>query len=88
MNYVDAFTVQEYVDYCKANNIYVFADVLEQAGYFRASIDPKVFWEAAHEYMTKRYGKDNYIWTGEKFWFDTEEEAIQFYAFFRDWLED
>jgi hypothetical protein len=38
--------------------------------------------------MTNRYGKDNYIWTGEKFWFDTEEEAIQFYAFFRDWLED
>jgi hypothetical protein len=88
MNYADALTVREYVDYCKENDTYVHAAVLEQAGYFQSSIDPKVFWEEAHRYMTDRYGKDNYIWTGEKFWFDTEEEAIQFYAFFRDWLED
>ena len=87
MNYVDALTVKEYVDLCKASDTYVYAAILKQAGYIPVSIDPKVFWEEAHRYMKERYGEDNYVWTGEKFWFDTETEAIQFYAFFKDWLE-
>jgi hypothetical protein len=88
MNYVDVLTVREYVDYYKANDPYVHAAVLEQAGYTPVSINPKVFWESAHEYMTKRYGEDNYVWTGEKFWFDNMEEASHFYAYYSSWLED
>jgi hypothetical protein len=38
--------------------------------------------------MTKRYGEDNYVWTGEKFWFDNMEEASHFYAYYSSWLED
>jgi len=88
MNYVDVLTVKEYVDYYKKNDPYLHAAILEQAGYIPVSIDPKVFWEDAHRYMTERYGEGNYVWTGEKFWFDTEAEARQFYEFFRNCLED
>jgi hypothetical protein len=61
---------------------------MESAGYLCVTIDPSGFWAEAHTFLTKRYGKDNYIWTGEKFWFDTQEEALEFYALYRDWLEN
>lgn len=88
MNYVDVFTTVEFVEHFTSKYKIVNAAVMEAAGYFCVPIDPSGFWEEAHSFLIKRYGKDNYVWTGEKFWFDNEEEALEFYAFYKDWLED
>lgn len=87
MNYVDVLTTSEFVDLFKEENRIINADVMESAGYFFISIDPSEFWIEAHNWLKKHYGEDNYIWTGEKFWFDSREKALEFYKFYKDWLE-
>lgn len=87
MNYADVFTTNEFVDLCKAEDRLVYGAVMEDAGYFCVPVDPSGFWENAHTFLTKRYGKDNYVWTGEKFWFNSQAEAKEFHEFYRDWLE-
>jgi hypothetical protein len=88
MNYVDIYTVGEYVNLCNVEGIVVNADILKQAGYFCVPIDLRDFWTEAHEFLSKNYPKERYTWTGEKFWFTTAEEALRFYAFYKDWPED
>jgi hypothetical protein len=88
MNYVDALSAKDYVEHCNSNGIVVNAEVMRNGGYFLVTIDPSSFWKEAHDHLIKRYGKNNYVWTGEKFWFNTHEEAMQFYEFYKDWLED
>lgn len=88
MNYVDVFTVCDFVNYAKSKGELVNAQVLENAGYLFVSIDPSGFWDQSHKWCKDRYGEENYIWTGEKFWFDTQEEADRFNAYYSNWLED
>jgi len=88
VNYADVLTTCEFVDLFKEENRIVNANVMESAGYYVVSIDPSSFWDHAHNWCKARYGEDNYIWTGEKFWFNTHKEALLFYAFYKDWLED
>jgi hypothetical protein len=88
MNFADVFTVCDFVNYSESKDELVNAQVLENAGYVHVSINTSSFWIHAHEWCKKQYGKDKYIWTGEKFWFDTKEEAARFYAYYKDWLED
>lgn len=87
MNYVDALSTIEFVDFCKSKNKTVNADVMQVADYFGISVDPSGFWPEAHTFLINRYGKDNYVWTGEKFWFNSQAEAKEFYEFYKDWLE-
>ena len=88
MNYADVLTTYEFVNLYKEENRTVNSDVMESAGYYAVLIDPSQFWIEAHKWLKERYGEKRYVWTGEKFWFNTYEEALRFYAYYRDWLED
>lgn len=81
MNYVDAMLAKDFVALKNAEGVTVYADIMSQAGYIFVPCPGS--WNDVHQWLTYRYGEKNYVWTGEKFWFNTNEEAEEFKRAFR-----
>lgn len=76
MNYIDAMSVREFSKLMEEEDVTVYAAVLHAAGYtFVPCPGP---WEEVHSWMRWKYGEGNYVWTGEKFWFDNEKDKEEF----------
>lgn len=51
------------------------------AGYYSAEVDllhHRHLWQDIHEWCCDQFGQDHYTWTGETFWFETEQAAVLF----------
>lgn len=50
--------------------------VFEDQGYYSVTVRPKS--KECYVWCAEQFGKDHYAWTGSKFWFETEQDAIIF----------
>jgi hypothetical protein len=51
---------------------------LKQVGWHSVKIGLRQRWEPAHQWCIQQYGSDHYTWTGNCFWFETEQDALLF----------
>jgi hypothetical protein len=51
---------------------------LKQGGWHSVKIGLRTRWEPAHQWCIQQYGPDHYTWTGNCFWFETEQDALLF----------
>jgi hypothetical protein len=50
--------------------------VFEDQGYYSVTVSPKS--KECWVWCDAQYGKEHYAWTGSKFFFETEQDAIMF----------
>ena len=50
----------------------------KEAGYHSVSLNSLTEWQAIHTWCTRQVGKEHYAWTGQIFWFETQEAANWF----------
>jgi len=50
--------------------------VLEDQGYYSVKLRPKN--KESWDWCTEKFGAEHYAWTGSKFFFETEQDAIMF----------
>ena len=50
----------------------------QEAGYHKITITVSNSWIPIHEWCEQIIGRNNYAWTGNTFWFETEEDAVAF----------
>ena len=53
-------------------------EILKEQGYYPVVSDPSTAWADMHEWCEQHFGEDHYTWTGEVFWFETEQAAVLF----------
>lgn len=68
------------VESLRPNNGVIDASVLGSAGFPSVTIGRQhsLLWSKVHDWCREYYGPGNYTWTGEIFWFNTEEDAVVF----------
>lgn len=54
------------------------AKIFRQMGYFEVRLGRSLNWSETHKWCVAHYGEKNYSWTGDTFWFDNKEFAIEF----------
>lgn len=78
--------IQEYTDYIKAIDPMVAkADYNWRRAYDKMNY-PSVLlgahghlqWQEVHAWCQEQFGKEHYTWTGSRFWFDQEKDAVLF----------
>ena len=54
--------------------------ILDKAGYYSVLLNASghTQWKEVHKWCNEHIGHDNYTWTGSRFWFDTEKDAMLF----------
>lgn len=63
----------------RRNRLYVnWNDRFSVGGYHKVTISNDGSWAAMHEWCRKTVGEKNYAWAGSTFWFEKEEDAIEF----------
>lgn len=80
MNYSDCMSPKEFCKLMDEEGVTVYAAILHTAGY--TFVPCPGTWEDVHAWMKDKYGEGNYTWTGEKFWFDNEEDKTEFKRYF------
>lgn len=78
--------LREYIDYIK-----VVDPMVQKPGHdWRMTLDKMNYpsallgraghrqWNEVHAWCQKHFGKENYIWAGNVFWFDRKEDAVLF----------
>lgn len=68
--------VQEYREYEGILTPIDWNDLLEDAGYYSIEFRPKT--QACWDWCAKEFGLGHIAWTGSKFFFETEKDAIMF----------
>lgn len=58
-------------------------EALSNAGYYHADLSGVMAtgfnaWKDAHRWCIDNFGKEHYTWTGERFWFETDQDALLF----------
>lgn len=51
-------------------------EVLKDQGYYSVELSPGN--KVIYDWCQEKFGPDHYVWTGSKFWFETETDAIMF----------
>lgn len=72
-------TIREFVDShntwnTTSNN---WREFLKEQGYYSVSAGAGS-WADIHEWCDQHIGEQHYTWTGEVFWFETEQAAVMF----------
>lgn len=79
--------IREYIENIKdtesVNNPptdYDWRRALEKQGYpnILLSREGHLKWQEVHAWCEEKIGKDHYVWTGSRFWFDRIEDATLF----------
>lgn len=72
-------TIREFVDshnLWNTSNVH-WREILIKQGYYPVSADPRK-WGEIHYWCQEQVGENHYTWTGEVFWFETEQAAVMF----------
>lgn len=56
----------------------MFATDFAECGYIGICVNDLCRWQEIHKWCRETIGEDNYTWTGEVFWFDDKDNAIEF----------
>jgi hypothetical protein len=51
---------------------------LEEGGYYSVDLRSAEHWTDIHQWCRGQYGQENYSWSGTRFWFQTDREAMLF----------
>lgn len=78
-------SIRSFIDKVKAEkekpDKAVFIDwpeILSAAGYHRADLNDSTHWKEVHIWCVEEFGQENYAWSGNIFWFQTNEAATWF----------
>lgn len=78
--------IQDYIDwwqsydkmYTSNRNRVNWMVRFQEASYHKITITVSNSWIPIHEWCEQIIGRNNYAWTGNTFWFETEEDAVAF----------
>ena len=47
-------------------------------GYHDVALNELTQWQEIHQWCEQQFGQDHYVWTGNRFWFEQEQDAMLF----------
>jgi hypothetical protein len=75
-------SIREFIDQAPLESseeqLFDWYQYLKQGGWYSVKIGLRIRWESAQQWCIQQYGQDHYTWTGNAFWFETEQDALLF----------